>query len=139
VGNGIVKPDPERMRALNEFPPPNGYKSLRRVLGIFAYYGKWIGHFSKVRPLAEAKNFPLSGDALNSFKLFKSELANVVLHSIDELAPFVVECDASECGQVSQHRQVFCGTKSLCKNIKSSVGMKLSTLQPFLLATILFG
>jgi len=68
VGNGIVKPDPERMRALNEFPPPNGYKSLRRVLGVFAYYGKWIGHFAdKVRPLAEAKNFPLSGDALNSF------------------------------------------------------------------------
>ena len=70
VGNGIVKPDPERMRALNEFPPPNGYKSHRRVLGIFVYYAKWIGHFAeKVRPLAEAKNFPLSGDTLNFFKL----------------------------------------------------------------------
>ena len=38
VGNGVVKPDPEQMRALNEFPPPNGYKSLRRVLDMFAYY-----------------------------------------------------------------------------------------------------
>ena len=91
VGNG-VKPDLERMRALTEFPPPNGYKSLRRVLGMFAYYAKWIDHFAdKVRPLAEAKNFPLSGDALNSFKLLKSDLANVALHLIDELAPFVVE------------------------------------------------
>jgi len=46
--------------------------------------------------LTEAKNFPLSGDALDSFKLLKSELANVALHSIDELAPFVVDCDASD-------------------------------------------
>ena len=50
----------------------------------------------KVRPLAETKTFPLSGDALNSFTLLKSELANVALHSIDKLAPFVVECDASD-------------------------------------------
>jgi len=28
---------------------------------------------------------------LNSFKLLKSDLANVALHLIDELAPFVVE------------------------------------------------
>jgi len=97
VGNGVVKPDPERMRALTEFPPLNGYKSLRRVLGRFAYYVKWIDDFAdKVRPLAEAKNFPLSGEAFNSFKLLKSELANVALHSIDELAPFVVQCNASD-------------------------------------------
>jgi len=56
-----------------------------------------LRHFAdKVRPLAEAKNFLLSGDALNSFKFLKSELANVALHSIDELAPFIVECDASD-------------------------------------------
>ena len=97
VGNGAVKPDPERMRALTEFPPPTGYKALRWVLGMFAYYAKWIDHFAdKVRPLAETKTFPLSGDALNSFTLLKSELANVALHSIDELAPFVVDCDASD-------------------------------------------
>ena len=96
MGNGAVKPDPERMRALTEFPPPTGYKALRRVLGMFAYYAKWIDHFAdKVRSLAETKTVPLSGDALNSFTLLKSELANVALHSIDELAPFV-ECDASD-------------------------------------------
>ena len=97
MGNDVVKPDPERMHALNEFPTPNGDKSLRRVLGMFAYYAKWIDHFAdKGRPLAVAKNFPLSGDALNSFKLLKSELVNVALHSIDEQAPFVAECDASD-------------------------------------------
>ena len=30
VGNGIVKPDPDRLSALNEFPPPQCRKSLRR-------------------------------------------------------------------------------------------------------------
>ena len=80
---------------------------------MFAYYAKWIDHFvDKIRSLAEAKNFPLSGDALNSFKLLKSELANVVLHSIDELARFVVEC-----GLVSQHRQVFAGQNPCAKTL----------------------
>ena len=56
MGNGAVKPDPERMRALTEFPPPTGYKALGRVLGMFAYYAKWINHFAdKVRPLAETR------------------------------------------------------------------------------------
>ena len=31
-----------------------------------------------------------------------------------------------------------CGAKSLCKNIKSSVGMQLGALQPFVIAMILF-
>jgi len=28
VGNGVVKPDPERMRALTEFPPPTGFNRI---------------------------------------------------------------------------------------------------------------
>ena len=42
VGNGVIKPDPERLRPLKELPPPVDSKSLKRVLGLFAYYAKWI-------------------------------------------------------------------------------------------------
>ena len=35
VGNGTVKPDPDRILAVHEFSAPNGYKSLRRILGVF--------------------------------------------------------------------------------------------------------
>ena len=39
VGHGLIKPDPERLRPLKEFPPPTNFKLLHRVLWMFAYYG----------------------------------------------------------------------------------------------------
>ena len=46
VGNGIIKPDPERLQPLQEIPIPTTIESLRRALGMFAYYAKWIPNFS---------------------------------------------------------------------------------------------
>ncbi|XP_076054455.1 uncharacterized protein LOC143033137 [Oratosquilla oratoria] len=70
---------------------------LKRALGIFAYYAKWIQDFStKVRPLASAKKFPLDKEALQAFSLLKLELERTTLYSVDENLPFEVECDASE-------------------------------------------
>ena len=40
VGNGVVKPDPERLRPLKELPSPVDSKSLKCVFGLFAYYAK---------------------------------------------------------------------------------------------------
>ena len=99
VEKGIIKPDPERLRPLKDFPPPANFKMLKSVLGMFAYYAKWIDRFAdKIRPLANAKVFPIDKDknALKSFRLLKQELESAALHSIDESKPFVVECDASE-------------------------------------------
>ena len=92
VGNGKAKPDPERLRPLLDFPPPSNFELLRRVLGMFAYYAKWIDCFAdKVRPLADVKVFPLNEFALKSFQLLKEELKHAALYPIDESKPFVVE------------------------------------------------
>ena len=97
VGNKCIKPDPERMKPLLNLPPPDNFKALRRVLGMFAYYAKWISFFAdKVRPLAECKSFPVTDSALKSFELLKTELAKAALRSVDESLPFTVECDASD-------------------------------------------
>ena len=99
VENGLIKPDPERLRPLKDFPFPVNSKQLKSVLRMFAYYAKWIDRFAdKVRPLANAKVFPISKDikALQVFQLLKQELESDALHSIDESKAFVVECDASE-------------------------------------------
>ena len=42
VGGNKIRPDPERLRPLLEFPAPTDSKSLKRALGMFAYYAKWI-------------------------------------------------------------------------------------------------
>ena len=92
-----IKPDPERLQPLQEYPPPSNVPSLRRALGMFAYYAKWIPQFSdKIRPLADTTSFPLDKEALASFNALKDELARVALSPIDEDIPFVVECDASD-------------------------------------------
>ena len=97
IEDGTIKPDPERLQPLQEFPPPQNVPSLRRALGMFAYYAKWIPEFSnKIRPLINVKSFPLDKEALSAFNSVKKELETATLHPIDESLPFVVECDASE-------------------------------------------
>ena len=92
-----IKPDPERLQPLQDYPPPSNVPSLRRALGMFAYYAKWIPQFSdKIRPLADTTSFPLDKEALASFNALKDELARVALSPIDEDIPFIVECDASD-------------------------------------------
>ena len=72
VGNGIIKPDAERLRPLQELPPPNNRRSLKRILGLFAYYAKWVQRFSdKVKHLRQIKNFPLDEASLNEFYSLK--------------------------------------------------------------------
>ena len=97
IGNGIIKPDPDRLRPFQELPPPTSVRSLRRSLGMFAYYAKWIPDFSeKIKPLTSTQSFPLCQSALNAFTVLKKELAAASLVPTDESMPFVVECDASD-------------------------------------------
>ena len=97
IGNGIIKPDPENLRALQELLPPGNLPSLRRALGMFSYYAKCVSQFSeKVYPLVHAKSFPLDDDAMKAFEKLKKELENAALHTIDESLSFTVECAASD-------------------------------------------
>ena len=97
ISNGTIKPDKDRMKPLYEMPPPTCMTSLKRVLGMFAYYAKWIPKFSDVaQSLIKCRTFPLSEEALASFENLKTLLERASLHSVDENIPFDVECDASD-------------------------------------------
>ena len=97
VGNNVIKPDPERLKPLLEFPPPISLKSLKRVLGLFAYYAKWVPEFSdKISRLKCVTSFPLTSIELADFEKLKKAIAAAALQAIDEAVPFTVECDASD-------------------------------------------
>ena len=67
VGDGVIKPEQERLRPLQDYPPPTNVDSLRRVVGMFAYYATWIPNFSdKIQPLVNATSFPLDESALSA-------------------------------------------------------------------------
>ena len=97
IGDGIIKSDPERLRPLQELPPPSNARSLKRALGLYEYYAKWIPEFSlKIHPLVNTTEFPLSQNDLDAFNTVKKELESATLNPIDETARIVVECDASD-------------------------------------------
>ena len=75
VSNGNMKPDPERFKPLKQLPAPTNSKALKRVLGLFAYYAKWIQNFSeKISKLKNVQTFPLDSDSMNDSMLSKNQL-----------------------------------------------------------------
>ena len=89
VGEGVIAPDPERLLPLQNFPPRDNLPSLKRVLGMFAYYAKWIPQFAdKICPLAH-KHFPPGIEAMNAFELLKEELAKATLNAEFEFFYFI--------------------------------------------------
>ena len=48
VGNGVVKPDPEKIRAVLNFPAPVTKKQVRTFLGLTGYYRKFVANYATV-------------------------------------------------------------------------------------------
>ena len=54
ISNGIMRPDPERVKPLVELPDPKNSVELKRIIGMFAHYSQWIPKFSEyVQPLVQ--------------------------------------------------------------------------------------
>ena len=97
IANGNIKPDAERFKPLIKLPAPRNKKEKQRIVGMLAYYAKWIPCFSeKIWPLVKATEFPLPRDAISAFETHKNDLLKAWLDSIDESTSFTVECDASD-------------------------------------------
>ena len=48
VGKEGVKPDPEKIDKMVNYPEPNNLRELRGVLGLFSYYRRFIKDFAQV-------------------------------------------------------------------------------------------
>ena len=79
-------------------------KELKRCLGMFAYYARWIRNFSgKIKPLTAGKmhfplqkkpltagkmHFPLQSNAVTAFESLRKKLLSACLKCIAENEPF---------------------------------------------------
>lgn len=71
------------------------WANLRRVLGIFPHYSRWVANFfNKIGPLVNCKLFPVSLEVAKAFELSKLEISKSVVSCIDENDSFTVETDA---------------------------------------------
>lgn len=97
ISKGSVKPDSDRLKGLMDLPVPQDLPSLRRAMGMFSHYSRWISNFSeKVHPLTRVTSYPLTKEQSDAFKYLKQEIAKSSLVAIDSSLPLEIETDASE-------------------------------------------
>ena len=61
VGNGVIKPEVSKLKAIEAFPRPTSKKQIRGFLGLTGYYRKFIANYSSLAlPLTDLtwKNSP---------------------------------------------------------------------------------
>lgn len=104
VGNGCLKTNPEKVRAIAEFPRPRTIRQLRRFLGLTGWYQRFISNYSSISaPLTDLKGtadkFQWNEKAEAAFENLKGQLMSApVLSHPDFSRPFIIQCDASATG-----------------------------------------
>lgn len=106
LGNGVIKPQVQKVRAIRSCPLPATKKQIRSFLGLVGWYRKFIPHFSTVAaPLTDLikkvkpNTVQWSVPAEKAFFELKGMLSNEpILHSPDFENSFVLQTDASELG-----------------------------------------
>lgn len=99
-----VKPDPDKVAAVYNFPPPKTVHDVRSFLGLCSYYRRFIRNFcSRAKPLQEllkgGAGFCWNQDQRDSFNDLKSALTSQpILALFDEDAPTELHTDASGYG-----------------------------------------
>ena len=104
VGQGKVKLDEVKVKAIHEFPAPSDKKQLMRFLGMSGYFRKFCQNFSEiVSPLTNLLrkdvSYNWSTDCQKAFEKIKAVLTNYpVLKAPDFSKEFMLAVDASESG-----------------------------------------
>jgi hypothetical protein len=104
VGKGTIKPDPEKVIAVTDFPQPQNVTQLKGFLGLANYYRRFIDGFASLAsPLYEllrkGEEFVWSQARLISFQKLKEALTKApCLYAPNHRLPFILQTDASGVG-----------------------------------------
>uniref|UniRef100_H3GHK2 Reverse transcriptase domain-containing protein n=1 Tax=Phytophthora ramorum TaxID=164328 RepID=H3GHK2_PHYRM len=96
VGKNGVRPDPGKVRVINEWPTPSNVKELRQFLGLATYLCKYVSNYAgKVRPLSQLLKkeaaWEWTADCQQAFEAVKQGLTEApILAVADQDRPFHV-------------------------------------------------
>ena len=122
--------DPDKIRAILDYPPPTSKKQIRQFHGMCSWFRRFIPNFSSVvapfNKLAssgkKAPKFQWTTEANESFLKLKSLLVSTpVLASPDFNLPFAVHCDASNYGIGAMLTQVHNNEESVIAYMSKSL------------------
>ncbi|XP_036065872.1 uncharacterized protein LOC118598010 [Oryzias melastigma] len=106
IGNGVIKPQTDKVSAVQSCPLPVTKKQLRSFLGMAGFYHRFIPHFSTRAALltdltgARSPNdIQWTKEAEVAFEDFRQSLSkSPVLYSPNFEKPFILQTDASDRG-----------------------------------------
>jgi len=124
-----IRPDPNKLCAVENFPVPKKVKDVQSFLGLAGYYRKFIEDFSKIaKPLTKltkkGEKFNWTAEQQIAFQSLKEKLTTApVLSYPDFTREFLVTTDASDYaigavlsqGPVGQDRPIAYASRILCK------------------------
>jgi hypothetical protein len=96
-----IRPDPRRIRAIEEYPVPRTVRDIRAFIGLAGYYRWHVRNFAELaKPLTNLtrKDVPFNWTAeqQNAFDQLKRSLSTEPLLIYPDFSqPFIVACDAS--------------------------------------------
>jgi hypothetical protein len=96
-----VKPDPDKIRAINDMPTPTDKKSLQRFIGMVQFLGRWLPHLADMkRPLCQLMRddveWTWTTQKENAIRDIKAAIISApVLRFFDPSKPAVLQCDTS--------------------------------------------
>ncbi|KAG2785130.1 hypothetical protein PC116_g24777 [Phytophthora cactorum] len=102
VGKNGVRPDPEKVRVISEWPTISNVKELSQFLGLATYLCKYVENYAgKIRPLSQLlkkeAEWKWTAECQQAFDAVKQGLTEApILAVADQDRPFHVVCDASD-------------------------------------------
>ncbi|XP_038207042.1 uncharacterized protein LOC119828829 [Zerene cesonia] len=129
IGEEGVRPNPDKVKSVVEFPIPKSQKDIKSFLGLVSYYRRFIPQFSKIaKPLTSLlkKDVPFKwiDEHELAFETLKNKLVSApILTYPDFTQPFILTCDASSFaisailsqGRIGQDRPIAFASRSLNK------------------------
>lgn len=137
-----LKPDPCKVEAIKNLPVPQDVSAVRRILGAFGYYRKFIPKYAEIsEPLVKLtrKRVPFNWgtEEDSAFNAIKEELAScITLTNLNAVDPVILKTDASIIGiaglliqeQNKELRIVACVSRHLKPAEKNYTPMELEAL-----------
>jgi hypothetical protein len=100
VSHEVVKVDPNKIKAMRDWPIPKTLKNLKGFLGLMGYYRKFVHHYGRIEAhlttLTKKDAFSWTLEEAKDFEQLKEVICKTpVLTTPNFTKTFIVECDAS--------------------------------------------
>ncbi|KAH9329514.1 hypothetical protein KI387_001622 [Taxus chinensis] len=102
VGKGLIKPDPQKLKAIEDWEPPSNVHEVRQFMGLATYYRRFVQGFSKLATpltdlLKKGRKWRWMEKQQQAFELLKQKLTSQPVLALPNYGkPFEVQTDASD-------------------------------------------